>query len=158
MGDSWCILALMSPLIGFGFWFSAAEARHPELRGGHLLTARTLCGRHTVDLSSLVKVRRIELQGPYTPAVDQLAIKDAHGVRLVLDEGYDVEVREAIALAPAGRVDVSRRAAGRLGLTPSSSRSWHTYVMRTLRTIAIGIALLVVGFIALAVSLVIAGK
>nr|WTB31862.1 hypothetical protein OG781_22370 [Streptomyces sp. NBC_00830] len=137
VGDSWCILALLSPLIGFAVWHIPAEARHTELRDGHLLTARTLCGRRTVDLTRLVKVRRIELQRLYMPAVDQLTIKDVHGVRLILDEGHDVEVREAIAQAPAGQIDVSRRAAERLGLAPSRSRPWQTYILRTLRRVRI---------------------
>ncbi|MFF7216013.1 hypothetical protein ACFZAU_36670 [Streptomyces sp. NPDC008238] len=158
VGDAWCALALFSPLIGFAVWQSPAEARSPELRDGHLLTARTQCGRRTVDLTSLVKVRRIELQGPYTPAVDQLAIKDAHGVRLILDEGHDVEIRTAITQAPAGRIDVSRRAAERLGLTPSRSRPWQMYMLRMMRTFAVGVTLLIAGFPLLAISLATAGK
>lgn len=89
---------------------------------GDLLSARTLTGRHTVDLSRLTKVGRLEAPGE-TRIDDRLILTDAHGVRLVLDklagsdETVDALVRKALLRRPPGAgVVVSDRAAERLDL------------------------------------------
>ncbi|MEV6702328.1 hypothetical protein AB0M68_35185 [Streptomyces sp. NPDC051453] len=157
VGDSWCMLALFSPAIGLMGWSILGEARTVELRDDHLLTARTLCGRRTVDLTRLTKVRRIEVWGP-SRTVDQLALKDAHGVRLVINRGHDAAVREAITQTPTGKIAVSRRAAKRLQLTQSTLHAWQTYVLAMLCTITLIGTVMMSGLILLTVSLVIAGR
>ncbi|MCX4647097.1 hypothetical protein [Streptomyces sp. NBC_01446] len=157
VGDSWCILALFSPLISVLVWSILGEARAVELRDGHLLTAHTLSGRRTVDLTRLTKVRRIELMGRGQP-IDGLALQDAYGVSLVIDKGPDAAVREAIAQRPTGEIAVSRRAAERLQLMPSTYRAWRTYLRALLCTIAWIGAVMVSGIIFLAVSLGVAGR
>lgn len=157
VGDSWCVLALFSPVIGLVGWSILGEARDVELRDGHLLTARTLCGRRTVDLTRLTKVGRIEVWGP-SRTVDQLALKDAHGVRLIINKEHDAAVREAITQTPTGTIAVSRRAAKRLQLTPSRLYAWQTCVLAMLCTVTLVGTVMVSGLILLAISLAIAGR
>lgn len=84
---------------------------------GGLLSARSLTGRHTIDLTRLTEVGRLEVPGePRTD--DRLVLTDAHGVRIVLDrladsdETVDALVRKALLNRPPGAgVVVSDRAA-----------------------------------------------
>lgn len=93
-----------------------------------LLSARTLTGRHTVDLSRLTKVGRLEAPGE-TRTDDRLILTDAHGVRIILDklagsdETVDALVRKALLSRPPGAgVVVSDRAAERLDLRTEMCR------------------------------------
>ncbi|MEV2253540.1 hypothetical protein AB0I94_23670 [Streptomyces sp. NPDC050147] len=96
---------------------------------GDLLSARTLTGRHTIDLTRLTKVGLLEVPGEIRTD-DRLILTDAHGVRIVLDklagsdETVDALVREALLSRPPGAgVVVSDRAAERLDLRTQVRRS-----------------------------------
>ncbi|MGW7269272.1 hypothetical protein ACWGH5_02040 [Streptomyces sp. NPDC054864] len=101
---------------------------HARAHGDDLLSARTLSGRRTVDLTRLTKVGRLEVPGQ-ARTDDRLILTDAHGVRLVLDklaggdETVDALVRRALRTRPPGAgVVVSDRAAERLDLRTEVSR------------------------------------
>ncbi|GAA3148328.1 hypothetical protein ACFQ0X_06515 [Streptomyces rectiviolaceus] len=136
------VLLIRAGLIDDGFLFlnlaslliSALVASYAHMgwrarpHDGDLLSARTLTGRHTVDLARLTKVGRLEVPGQ-TRTDDRLILTDAHGVRLVLDklagsdEKVDVLVRRALLRRPPGAgVVVSDRAAERLDLRTELSR------------------------------------
>ncbi|MEV7602855.1 hypothetical protein AB0O91_36350 [Kitasatospora sp. NPDC089797] len=94
------------------------------------VTARTLTGLRTLDLTALVRIRRCRLPGRYR-GWDELWLTDARGVSLRVDEP-EVIARVAALLAPprAGEpaadapatatARVSRHAAVRLGLATRS--------------------------------------
>ncbi|MEV0318298.1 hypothetical protein ACIBKX_08545 [Streptomyces sp. NPDC050658] len=101
---------------------------HARVDEDGLLTARTLTGRHTVDLARLTKVGRLEVPGQ-TRTDDRLILTDAHGVRLVVnnlrggDDPVDATVRRALMRGPSGAgVVISDRAAERLDLRTEVTR------------------------------------
>ncbi|MGW7070615.1 hypothetical protein ACWGII_31170 [Streptomyces sp. NPDC054855] len=126
--DGFIFLNLVSLFISGLVASYAHMGWHTRPHDGDLLSARTLTGRHTVDLSRLTKVGRLEVPGE-ARIDDRLILTDAHGVRLVLDklaggdDTVDSLVREALLRRPPGAgVVVSDRAAERLGLRTEVSR------------------------------------
>jgi len=74
---------------------------------GCLLTAATLSGMRTVDLSKLVRVRRVVLLGKFGRSIDLLVVTDSNGVRIGLASW---QARAALRRAlhpPAGRPPLS---------------------------------------------------
>ncbi|MGW0906245.1 hypothetical protein [Streptomyces sp. NPDC002853] len=120
--DGFIFLTLFSLFISVLVASYAHMGWHARPHDDGLLSARTLTGRHTVDLSRLTKVGRLEMPGE-TRVDDRLILTDAHGVRVVLDklaggdETVDALVRNALLSRPPGAgVVVSDRAAERLDL------------------------------------------
>ncbi|WP_030794873.1 hypothetical protein [Streptomyces sp. NRRL S-920] len=128
ISDGYLILNLVSLLISGLVAVYAHMGWHARLHEGGLLSARTLTGRHTIDLARLSKVGRLEVPGQ-TRTDDRLILTDAHGVRVILnklrggDETIDVLVRRALMARPAGAgVLISDRAAERLDLRTELTR------------------------------------
>ncbi|MFF9126330.1 hypothetical protein ACF09J_24000 [Streptomyces sp. NPDC014889] len=119
VGDGLCLLAMFSLLLGAAAVYCVNGCWHARLHAGGLLSARTLTGRRTVDLTRLEKVGRLEIAGRGTTA-DLLVLTDVHGTRIVVDklaggEGTpDAAVREALEKHSGPPVLVSGRAAERL--------------------------------------------
>ncbi|MEC3994095.1 hypothetical protein VSR01_11270 [Actinacidiphila sp. DG2A-62] len=127
-------LALGCPLLYMDF----GSVRHGS--GRQLLTARTVTGDRTVDLSRLTRIRRVRVLGR-AGWLDQVWIKDGRGVALLVDGealtgpggpvgpmGRATAHGPGVPNPPSG-VKISRHAAAGLGLrTPSTAqraaRAW----------------------------------
>ncbi|MEV6106665.1 hypothetical protein AB0M28_18385 [Streptomyces sp. NPDC051940] len=153
--ESWRLLALFSPFASFAVWFGFAIPRGVTLLDDSLLSGKTLSGRRTVSFAGPVKVRRIFLPTPQQ-SMDLLVIKDACGVRLLLDKKHDAEVRAAIEQT-AGQVALSQRAAERLGLASRARNGWE-HALAVLGPIALCLGTVTSGFVAVFASFVIAGE
>ncbi|MCQ4084767.1 hypothetical protein NGB36_30395 [Streptomyces sp. RB6PN25] len=121
-----CVVALASPVVAGSAFYFAHRAGHTQLREGGLLTAHTVSGRRSIDLTRLTKVGRIEIGGR-GKSTDRLTLTDAHGVRLYVDglaDGgtADAAVVQAVRSAAPGTVTVSKRAALRMRLQPATGR------------------------------------
>ncbi|MEU7581441.1 hypothetical protein AB0B50_27990 [Streptomyces sp. NPDC041068] len=128
VGEGFLFLNLFSPFVSCLVAAYAPMGWHARLHEGDLLSARTLTGRRTVDLSRLTKVGRLEVPGQ-TRTDDRLILTDAHGVRLILNnlaggkDTVDGLVRRALLARPQGAgVVVSDRAAERLDLQAEVTR------------------------------------
>jgi hypothetical protein len=113
-------LAMGFPLLYMAF----RSVRHGP--GWQLLTARTVTGRRTVDLSKLTQIRRVRVPSK-TGWLDQFWIKDCRGVVLLVDKevlmgpiGQAVVHSSGIS-GSLGAVKVSRHAAVGLGLNEPST-------------------------------------
>lgn len=117
-------------IVGFlwpAIWYGMSSKVHGEVREGRrLVSARTITGTRTIDLDSLVSVRRYSAMGR-NGSWDEYRLEDAHGVRLAIDRRprdatIDGAIRQAVERAStrsAGtRVKVTRHARTGLGLTP----------------------------------------
>ncbi|MEU5894657.1 MULTISPECIES: hypothetical protein [Streptomyces] len=122
------LLNIFAPWVSCLVASYASMGWHARTYDGGLLSARTLTGRHTIDLARLTKVGRLEVP-VQTRMDDRLILTDTHGVRLVLDklaggdETVDALVRRALLARPPGaEVIVSDRAAERLDLRKEVTR------------------------------------
>ncbi|MFB7457001.1 hypothetical protein [Streptomyces sp. NPDC056188] len=117
--DGLCLLAMFSPLLGAAAVYGVNQGWHAQLHAGGLLSARTLTGRRTVDLTQLKKVGCLEVSGRGTSAA-WLVLTDVHGTRIIIDKlaggkgTPDAAVREALLERSGPPVLVSGRAAERL--------------------------------------------
>ncbi len=128
ISDAFLFLNMVSLFVSSLVAAYAHMGWHARPHDGDLLSARTLTGRHTVDLARLTKVGRLEVPGQ-TRTDDRLILSDAHGVRLILnnlrggDETVDALVRNALLKRPPGSgVVISDRAAERLDLQAEVAR------------------------------------
>lgn len=126
------VVGMLAQLI----WFGDAGTPHlSTVEGRQLVSARTLTGVRTIELDALASVRRFAAMGRYGGTIDELRLRDRHGLRLTI--GYDMRAEDAIRHAvmraeaqPSGpSVTVTRHARSRLGLEPRSSvpRSVHLF-------------------------------
>jgi hypothetical protein len=111
--------------LAFMIWFGDAGAPHVStVEGRQLLTARTLTGVRTIELDALAGVRRFAAMGRGGP-IDELRLRDRHGVRLNVGRDAEDPIRCAIERADVQlggpSVKVTRHARSRLGLEPRSS-------------------------------------
>lgn len=113
-------LAMGFPLLYMAF----RSVRHGP--GWQLLTARTVTGRRTVDLSKLTHIRRVRVPSK-TGWLDQFWIKDCRGVVLLVGkEALMGPIGQAVVHSSGvsgslGTVKVSRHAAVGLGLNEPST-------------------------------------
>ncbi|MFI6938926.1 hypothetical protein ACIBI4_06615 [Streptomyces sp. NPDC050418] len=121
---------LFTPAVSALVAFYSATGWHVQVSGEGLLTARTLSGRRTVDLTRLTKVGRIEVPGQVGSPDDRLILTDAHGVRLIVHKvkggtgTVDRTVRRALLERPVDAgVILSAQAADRLDLTDEVERA-----------------------------------
>ncbi|MFC8132325.1 hypothetical protein [Streptomyces sp. NPDC057302] len=128
IGDGYLFLNVISLFISVLVASYAHMGWRARPHKGDLLSARTLTGRHTVDLAKLTKVGRMEVPGQ-ARTDDRLILTDEHGVRLIVHklagggETVDALVRSALLRRPQGAgVVVSDRAAERLGLRTEVNR------------------------------------
>ncbi|MGW3512864.1 hypothetical protein [Streptomyces sp. NPDC000994] len=134
VGDGLCLLGLFSLLLGAMAVFGVNGGWHARLYAGGLLSARTLTGRRTVDLTRLKKVGRLEIAGRGTTA-DWLVLTDVHGTRIIVDKlaggkgTPDAAVREVLEKQSGPRVLVSGRAAERLRV--EVGRGWGNRLQPT---------------------------
>jgi hypothetical protein len=108
-------------------WLGDAGTPHlSTVEGRQLVSARTLTGVRTIELDALASVRRFAAMGR-TGTIDELRLRDRHGLRLTI--GHDIRAEDAIRHAvmradaqPSGpSIKVTRHARSRLGLQPRSS-------------------------------------
>ncbi|MFE7354492.1 hypothetical protein ACFU8Q_15095 [Streptomyces sp. NPDC057543] len=136
--------------LAYAIWFGFGGTPHVStVEGRRLVSARTLTGVRTIELDALASVRRFaaaggrgrpvdELRlrdrhglgltiGPVTRAEDELRLWDRHGLGLTIgpDTRAEDSIRRAVVRAdaqPSGAsVKVTRHARSRLGLDPRSS-------------------------------------
>jgi hypothetical protein len=134
-------LALGCPLLYMAF----RSVRHGS--GRQLLTARTVTGDRTVDLSRLTRIRRVRVLGR-AGWLDQYWIEDGRGVALLVDKetlmgpaGRATARVPGVPNPPSG-VRISRHAAAGLGLhTPSTAyraaRAWADALLGVLLPAAV---------------------
>ncbi|MFB7112016.1 hypothetical protein [Streptomyces sp. NPDC056190] len=134
VGDGLCLLGLFSLLLGAMAVYGVHGGRHARLHAGGLLSARTLTGRRTVDLTRLKKVGRLEIAGRGSTA-DRLVLTDVHGTRIIVDKlaggkgTPDAAVREVLKEHSGPPVLVSGRAAERLRV--EVGRGWGNRLQPT---------------------------
>ncbi|MFE5138327.1 hypothetical protein ACFRDV_11685 [Streptomyces fagopyri] len=113
-------LALGFPLLYTTF----RSVRHGP--GWQLVTARTVTGDRTVDLSKLTQIRRVRVPSK-TGWLDQFWIKDCRGVALLADKEVlmgpigQAKVHSSGISGSLGTLKISRHAAVGLGLTEPST-------------------------------------
>ncbi|MCW2871291.1 hypothetical protein [Actinacidiphila oryziradicis] len=114
--------------LAFLIWFGDAGTPHVStVEGRRLLSARTLTGVRTIELDALAGVRRFAVMGRYGGTIDELRLRDRHGLRLTIGHDTRAEgfIRRAVERADAqpggASVKVTRHARSRLGLEPRSS-------------------------------------
>jgi len=101
--------------------------------GRHYLTASTVTGLRTVDLSKLVRIQRVIIPGKFGNSVDLLVVTDIHRVRVgLVTAAGRVAVSQALrsrgpATAPA-RPKITRRALRALGQGKPVSVVWDVVV------------------------------
>lgn len=115
----------MALALGFPFlYMTFRSVRHGP--GWQLLTARTVTGRRTVDLSKLAQIRRVRVPSK-TGWLDQFWITDCRGVVLLVDKEVlmgpigQAMVHSSGISGSLGTVKVSRHAAVGLGLNEPSN-------------------------------------
>ncbi|MFF3001055.1 hypothetical protein ACFVTC_42035 [Streptomyces sp. NPDC057950] len=126
-------LAMGFPLL----YMTSHSVRHGP--GWQLLTARTVTGSRTVDLSKLTQIRRVRVPSK-TGWLDEFWIKDCRGVVLLVDKealmgpmGQAVVHSSGIS-GSLGTVKISRHAAVGLGLNEPSTvqqaaRAWADFLL-----------------------------
>ncbi|MCH5671712.1 hypothetical protein [Streptomyces gilvus] len=109
-------------------WLGDAVTPHVStVEGRQLVSARTITGVRTIELDALASVRRFAAMGRYGVTIDELRLKDRHGLRLTIGHDTRAEraIRRAVMRADAqpfdASVKVTRHARSRLGLEPHSS-------------------------------------
>ncbi|MEW2304333.1 hypothetical protein AB0958_30980 [Streptomyces sp. NPDC006655] len=114
--------------LAYVIWFGEAGTPHVStVEGRRLLSARTLTGVRTIELDALASVRRFAAMGRYGGTIDELRLRDRHGLRLTIGRNTRAEgsIRHAVVRADAqpfgASVQVTRHARSRLGLDPRSS-------------------------------------
>ncbi|WP_406430758.1 hypothetical protein OHB00_02560 [Streptomyces sp. NBC_00631] len=113
-------------VLAYMIWFGDAGTPHVSTaEGRRLVSARTLTGVRTIELDALAGVRRFAAIGRYGGTIDELRLRDSHGLRLTIGRDTRAEdaIRRAVVRADASgaSVKVTRHARSRLGLDPSSS-------------------------------------
>ncbi len=118
---------LVAGMLALLIWYGEAGTPHvATVDGRRLLTARTLTGVRTIELDALAGVRRFVTMGRYGSTVDDLRLRDRHGLRLTIsrDRRAEDSIRSAVERADARPavtpVKVTRHARSRLGLEPHS--------------------------------------
>jgi hypothetical protein len=114
-------------VLAYMIWFGDAGTPHVStVEGRRLVSARTLTGVRTIELDALVSVRRFAAMGRYGGTIDELRLRDRHGLRLTISRDTRAEdsIRRAVVRADAqpsdASVKVTRHARSRLGLDPRS--------------------------------------
>ena len=80
-------------LLTYLIWFGHAGTPHVSTVDGRpLVSARTLTGVRTIELDALASVRRSTAIGRYGGAIDELHLRDRHGLRLAI--GHDTRADE----------------------------------------------------------------
>lgn len=130
LNASYTLWAMLAGVIAGGMllplWYGSCMEVHLTVKARtRLLTARTLSGTRTLDLNRLVSVRRFETIGRYGDLIDELHLRDEHGVRLVVDgqsHSIDTAIRRCVESAPSRTdsptIKVTKHAQSRLGLAP----------------------------------------
>jgi hypothetical protein len=123
-------------VLAFLIWFGDAGTPHVStVDGRQLVSARTLTGVRTIELDALAGVRRFAMIGRYGGTVDELHLRDRHGLRLAIDRDTRAEesIRRAVVRAdaqPSGApVRVTRHARSLLGLDPRSTVPRFVHVL-----------------------------
>ncbi|MFJ9900986.1 hypothetical protein ACIQPR_47525 [Streptomyces sp. NPDC091280] len=123
-------------VLAYLIWLGDAATAHVStVEGRPVLSARTLTGVRTVELDALAGVRRFTAIGWSGGTIDELRLRDRHGLRLTI--GHDPRAEDSIRCAvvradarPSGAlVKVTRHARSRLGLDPRSSVPAFVHVL-----------------------------
>lgn len=118
----------LAGVLALVIWYGEAGTPHVStVEGRRLLSARTLTGVRTIELDALAGVRWFAAMNRTGGTIDQLRLRDRHGLRLAIDSDAQAVnvIRCAVERADAQPADasikVTRHARSRLGLEPRSS-------------------------------------
>jgi len=99
--------------------------------GRHYLTAATVTGPRTVDLSKLVRIQRVIIPGKFGNSVDLLVVTDVHRVRIgLVSPTAQVAVSQALRNDPTtpAKPKITARALRALGHGKPVSIVWDIVV------------------------------
>ncbi|MFF3989910.1 hypothetical protein ACFY0B_35695 [Streptomyces sp. NPDC001797] len=89
-------VGLVAGVRAYAIWFGDADtARVSTVEGRRLVSARTLSGVRTIELDALASVRRFAAVGRYGGTIDELRLRDRHGLRLTI--GRDTRAEDSDA-------------------------------------------------------------
>lgn len=118
------LLCLLLTMLAAALWYgTAGRAGLTVADGRPVLSARTITGIRTIRLDELSHLRRYELLARDGRPIDELRLRDRHGVRLGVQRvpGLEDALRRAVRDAEGAAPKVTRHARGRLGLEPRSA-------------------------------------
>ncbi|MGB8939084.1 MAG: hypothetical protein WCD21_02420 [Streptomyces sp.] len=143
------VLGMLSGVVGTFLLIALDEERAPCRHARSRLTARTLTGERSLDLTRITTVWLLTTFS-YGGSYRTLIVRDSHGVRLgVTTQRSRAKVRRAIERADANAAQgavgprVSRAARVHLGLAPGRGLLGHTVLAFLLWTVSVSLYVVV---------------